>query len=170
MKAYIGHGMTGRSGEELINESLYVLEVCKKYGIEPLDPVMVEGVKKVDPRVQASNEMLPLHWKRDKEMIREAHVFIDITANRKSEGVAHEIGYARYSLWKPVIRVSLDYARNQNISVANLEDDLIVASIEQAAYFAQLRWGTFGKRFRWRIKMFARCLPRWICYQLQEFK
>lgn len=170
MKAYIAHGMTGRTGDELINESLHVLQVCKKYGIETLDPVMAEGVLKVDPRVQASNEMLPLHWKRDKEMIREAHVFIDITANRKSEGVAHELGYARYNLWKPSIRVSIDYARSQNISIANLEDDLIVASIEQAAFIAQLRWGTFGKRFRWRIKTLARCLPKWITYQLGEFK
>lgn len=170
MKVYIAHGMTGRTGAELISESLHVIQVCRKYGIDPLDPVMAEGVKKVDPRVQAGNEILPLHWKRDKEMIREAHVFIDITANRKSEGVAHELGYARYSLWKPCIRVSLDYARSPNISVANLEDDLIVANIEQAAYFAQLRWGSARKRILWRIKMLCRCLPKWIMYQLQEFK
>ena len=170
MKAYIAHGMTGRTGEELINESLHVLEVCKRYGVNPLDPVIEEGVKKTDPRVQSTNDVLPRLWKRDKEMIRNAHVLIDVTANRKSEGVAHEIGYARYSLWKPTIRVSMSYTRNPNISIANLEDDLIVASIEQAAYFAQLRWGTWGKRLRWRIKMLTRCFPKWVVHQLMELK
>lgn len=170
MKAYIAHGMTGRSGTELIDESLHVLEICKRNGIDPLDPVIEEGVKKSDGKVNSPNDVLPRLWKRDKEMIRAAHVLIDVTANRKSEGVAHEIGYARYGLWKPVIRVSLDYARSQNISIANLEDDLIVASIEQAAFIAQLRWGTFGKRFRWRIKMLARCLPKWIKHQIGEWK
>lgn len=170
MRAYIAHAMTGRTGEEVVSESLHISEVCKKYDIEPLDPVIAEGVKKADPRVQSTNEMLPRLWKRDKEMIREAHVLIDVTADRKSEGVQHEIGYARCYLWKPVIRVSINYARNPNISIANLEDDLIVGSIEQAAYFAQLRWGTFRKRLCWRLTLLNRCLLKFLWHQLGEIK
>jgi len=170
MRAYIAHAMTGRPGEELIRESLHVLEVCKKYGIEPLDPVIEEGVKFTQSKLLSSNEILPVLWSRDKEMIRNAHVLIDVTADRKSEGVSHEIAYARCFLWKPVIRVSATYARNTSISIANLEDDLVVASIEQAAYFAQLRWGSFGKRLKWRLKMLNRCLIKFIVYQIGEIK
>jgi hypothetical protein len=170
MIAYICHGMTGRTGEELIKESLHALEVCQHYGITPLDPVIEEAVKLNSTKLQSANDVLPKLWSKDKEMIRRAHVLIDITASKKSEGCSHELGYARYNLWKPVIRVSKEYARNQNISIANLEDDLIVASVEQAAYFAQLRWGTFTKRLVWRVKMLLRCVPKWLLYQLQEIK
>lgn len=170
MKAYICHGMTGRSGEELLKESMEIAQACRRYGIVPLDPVIAEGVQFNKSSVGASEDSLKIHWKRDKEMVKEAHVLIDATANRKSEGSQHETGLSRYFLWKPTIRVSHAYARNQSVSVANLEDDLVVANFEQAAYFAQLRWGSKRKRIIWRLKLLNRCLLGFIWDQIGEFK
>lgn len=170
MKAYICHGMTGRSGEELLRESMEIALACRRHGIIPLDPVISEGVQFSGKAVCAPVDALKVYWKRDKEMVKEAHVLIDATANRKSEGSQHETGLSRYFLWKPTIRVSNAYARNQSVSVANLEDDLVVANFEQAAYFAQLRWGSKRKRIIWRLKLLNRCLLGFIWDQIREFK
>ena len=58
-------------------------------------------------------------------MIRDAHVVFDLSGGAKSEGCAHEVGYARYFLYKPVVRLYPFLGS----SVARLEDDYIVASL-----------------------------------------
>ncbi len=99
-------------------------------------------------------------------MIRDAHVLVDLTGPAKSEGVAHEIGYARYNLWKPIVRVWPGLGP----SVAWLEDDVIVPTAAHALVEAQRRWGTPFKRRLWRAKMLNRCLLRWIANQIGEWK
>lgn len=165
---YTASSMTGRTGEELIAQSKHVHRILGNWGITVLDPIAAENVKDSDKPLHNTGTQLAEYWQRDKRMIREAHVLLDITGPAKSEGVAHEIGYARYNLWKPVVRI---YAENKSkISVARFEDDIIVESLPQAAEAIVKHWGTRNKRIVWRIKMLMRCLPRWIKYQMGEWK
>ncbi len=132
MKVYAAGAMSGLSGKELVERSFLVGQILSDNHIEVLDPVKCEGVKSTSKPTQASFEDLDKFWRRDKEMIREAHVVFDITPEKKSEGVAHEIGYARYFLWKPVVRVYMNGGMPTRASVAYFEDDLLTYSLEEA--------------------------------------
>lgn len=166
LTAYLAHAMTGRSGAELIAESAVVADLAFRMGVVVLDPVVSEGVTPSDKRLLNPDDKLAIFWRRDKKMIRYSHVLIDLTGPAKSEGVAHEIGYARFALWKPVIRVWPGLGP----SVAWLEDDVIVPTVAHALVEAQRLWGTRSKRIVWRLKMLNRCLLKWIAYQIGEFK
>jgi nucleoside 2-deoxyribosyltransferase len=168
VKCYTAKSMTGRPADELVKESATVKSILNARGIIVLDPVAAENVKKEHGILQNTGDKLKGYWKRDKQMIRDAHVVLDITGPAKSEGTAHEIGYARYALWKPVIRIfPADYSK---ISVAKYEDDIIVDSVDEAAEIIVAMWGNRWKRITWRINLLWRCLPRWIVYQLNEWK
>ena len=169
MKVYTAGSMTGLSGEELVNRSLYVGQVLSDNRITVLDPVEWEGVKPTDAPTQASFADLKIFWKRDKQMIRDCHVVFDITPERKSEGVAHEIGYARYFLWKPVVRVYRNGGRPTAASVIHFEDDVIADSLEEACTVALALWGTRWKRLKWRLSLYNRCLVKAFIYKLQEW-
>lgn len=170
IKAYIAHAMTGRSGEEMHRESAEAKEVLAMFGIKALDPVVAEGIdptlKSLNPQLEGIEDFRG-HWKRDKRMIREAHVFIDLTPNLHSQGVIHELGYARYFLWKPVFRVGADFAP---VSVAHFEDDFIVPDLFEAALTIKERFGTMPKRFAWRIRLYARSYLKACWYKLKEWK
>lgn len=166
VRAYTATSMTGRTGEDLFQQSQRVWAALAAHGIEALDPVAAEGVNIFGTTPLASTmEDLASHWKRDKEMIRNAHVLIDLTPTAKSEGVAHEIGLARYCYWMPVIRI---YSPT-GASVAHFEDDLIVPDIETAAREIVSRWGTWRKRFAWRLRLYLRCAPKHYFYKLRRW-
>ena len=167
MRAYIAHAMTGRSGAEMHSESKSAMMAFGMFGIEVLDPVLEEGVKPDTKVLSNTVEEVAGHWKRDKALIRRAHILVDLTPNLKSEGVSHEIGYARYFLWKPVIRVGANFPAS---SVAHFEDDVIAPSLYHAARIADERFGTFGKRFIWRVKLYWRCYLKACLYKLGEWK
>lgn len=168
IKVYTAKSMTGRTGEELVLESAHIARIMGYRGIEVLDPVTAEGVNKEQGVLANVGDKLFGYWTRDKRMIREAHVILDVTGPAKSEGVAHEIGYARYCLWKPVVRIyPKDHAK---ISVAKYEDDLIVDTVAEASDLIVQLWGTRTKRVLWRLRLLLRCFPRWVMYQLGEFK
>lgn len=166
VRIYCAHAMTGRLPDDLIYESNFVEGACKNLGIGVLDPVKAEKVAPGSHPLHNTVDDLVGFWKRDKEMIREAHVLVDVTGPSKSEGVAHEIGYARFFLWKPVVRVY----PNLGASIARFEDDAICASIVDALVLVRQKWGTPRQRFVWRIKVLLRSLYKFIKYQIQEFK
>lgn len=166
VRVYLAHAMTGRTGDELLAESKKAAEIAAKYGVELLDPVVAENVHKSKKPLRNKQAALNEYWRRDKEMIRQAHVLLDYTGPAKSEGVAHEIGYARFALWKPVVRLW----PNLGPSVAWIEDDVIVNEPEAAFKAISDQWGSWGKRLRWRANMLWRSLPRWLYYQLLEWK
>ena len=169
IKVYIAHAMTGRPGTDVVAESEKALEAFSKFGIGVLDPVTAEKVKPSKKTINTTYSVLDGYWKRDKEMIREAHVLVDITPERKSEGVAHEIGYARYHLWKPVVRV---YPKGQvpsNLSVAYFENDFIVDDMEVAARYIERMYGNWFKRFIWRIQLYRRSWLRATWHRLLEW-
>jgi hypothetical protein len=165
VRAYTATSMTGRTGLDLFNQSLIVRDTLDRYGIDVLDPVAAEGVLPDSKPLKPVAGSLAGHWRRDKEMIRKADVLIDLTPTAKSEGVAHEIGLARYCYWIPVVRI---YSPSV-ASIAHFEDDLICPDLETAAREIVARWGTWRKRFVWRLKLYARCAPKHYFYKLKRW-
>jgi len=165
VRAYTATSMTGRTGADLLAQSIIVRSVLRRHGIEALDPVMAEGVAPSDVPLASGIDELADHWARDKRMIRDSHVLIDLTPLAKSEGVAHEIGLARYCYWIPVVRIYTP----RGASVAHFEDDLIVPDLETAAREIVARWGTWPKRFAWRARMYARCAPKHYMHKLRRW-
>jgi hypothetical protein len=162
---YAAGAMTGLSGQALWKRAKETQRVFGKFGIRVLDPVVCE---KVNPKVKKlKNKMAKLreYWYRDKELIRAADVVVDLTGAAKSEGVAHEIGYGRYFLWKPIVRI---YPK-LGPSIAWFEDDLIVQDMEEAAYEVQRRWGSWQKRFMWRVRMLNRSFINFVVCQIKEW-
>lgn len=169
-KIYTAQKMTGRDQKEMVDMAKKAKKVFEGAGIKVLDPVLEEHVKPTNEvLVDKPLSMLKDYWKRDKQMIREAHVIVDLTPESKSEGVAHEIGYARYALWKPIVRVYQADSKPASL-IAVFEDDLIVHSLEEAAVQIQKYWGSWLKRALWRLGLMNRCLPKWIWYQIGEWK
>jgi hypothetical protein len=169
IKIYTATKMTGRDKKEMVETALHNKKIFNSYGITVLDPVLEEHVKAVKgPLLDTPMNLLKDYWKRDKQMIRDAHVVVDTTPEQKSEGSAHEIGYARYALWKPVVRMYSTSDKPLSM-IVYFEDDLIVHSPEEAAVQIVKYWGTWHKRFLWRIGLFNRCFARWCWYQLKEW-
>lgn len=170
VKIYTAAKMTGRDQKEMVETAKKNKAVFEAAGIEVLDPIIEEHVKaEHKPLIEKDLDILKGYWDRDKAMIREAHVVVDTTPEAKSEGVAHEIGYARYALWKPIVRLYAPDAKPTSL-IAVFEDDLIVHSPQEAAIQIKKYWGTRMKRFMWRISLLNRCLLRWVWYQVKEWK
>jgi hypothetical protein len=169
VKVYTAAKMTGRDKKEMVETALHNKRIFESYGIGVLDPVLEEKVKPVKGiLIDTPVSLLKDYWKRDKQMIREAHVVVDTTPDMKSEGSAHEIGYARYHLWKPVVRMYPHSAIPASMIVL-FEDDLIVHSPEEAAIQIQKYWGTWFKRFLWRLSIYKRCYLKACYYRLCEW-
>lgn len=170
IKIYTAAKMTGRDQAEMVEMARKNKKIFEAAGIIVLDPIIEEHVKATNaPLVDKPINVLKGYWTRDKAMIREAHVVVDTTPELKSEGSAHEIGYARYALWKPVVRLYQGQAKVLS-PIVYFEDDLIVHSTEEAAIQIQKYWGTWFKRFLWRVGMLNRCFPKWFFNQLLEWK
>lgn len=170
IRIYNARGMTGRIKEEVVAEAKRDKGFLEKAGFKVLCPVIEEGVKPTNQVLMSSKKAMDVFWPRDKQMIREAHVIFDNSPHLNSEGVKHEIGYARYTLWKPIVRIFPEGKLPVKSSVAFFEDDYICDSLLEATEYVYRVHGTFLKRLKWRLSMLNRCLPKWIGYQLQEFK
>lgn len=171
LKIYAARGMTGRKAIDVYYEAKAEKKYLEKHGITVLDPVAEEGVKPRAKKIKTTYTQLIKFWSRDKEMIRQCNVVFDMTPWLKSEGVAHEIAYARYHLWKPVVRVYTEKnPKPSKGSVAYFEDDLLARDIDHAIYEVNKRWGTWYKRFIWRIALYNRCYIKAVWYRLQEWK
>jgi hypothetical protein len=169
LNAYIAHAMTNRPGSELWNESTITEIILGRHGITTIDPVIEENIPNTDdviPNKPGADGLIA--WNNDKRAIRRSHVVIDITPESKSEGVLRELGYARFFLWKPVIRVYRPGSSPHMITV--FEDDVIAYSLEEAAQIINERWGTWKKRFVWKLGILKRSLPKFIKYQIGELK
>lgn len=162
--------MTGRIKEEVVAEAVREKKWLEDAGFEVLCPVVVENVEPTKQTLLSSKKAMTVFWPRDKAMIREANLVFDMTPGMKSEGVAHEIGYSRYALWKPVVRVYPTGKLPPRSSVAYFEDDVVCDSLEEAIEYAYRVHGTFLKRLKWRLDMLNRSFPKWVIHQLQEFK
>jgi hypothetical protein len=170
VKIYCAAKMTGRDRKEMVEMAVRNKKIFEGMGVTVLDPILEEHIKPLKGvLVDTPMAVIQGYWKRDKEMIREAHVIVDTTPGEKSEGVSHEIGYGRYFLWKPIVRM---YTAEQKpaSAIVYFEDDLIVHSVEEAAIQIQKYWGSWAKRTMWRLSLYNRCwLKAWL-YKLEEWK
>lgn len=165
-RCYVAHAMTGRDSDDVLRESMVAYWALKSYGITALDPAIEEDIQPGRGTLAASRAELDEHWRRDKQMIRDAHVLLDLSGPAKSEGVAHEIGYARYFLHKPVVRV---YPGLSEASIARFEDDIIVGNVEAAAALIASKWGNPWKRFVWKLGLLFRCRFKAAYYEAKEW-
>lgn len=167
--AYVAHAITGRSGKELRQESDITQIVLNRHGIDVIDPVLQENIPSTDEIVPNRPDADGLTiWRGDEAAIRKAHVLIDITPESKSEGVLWEICYARFFLWKPVVRV---YKPGSSPHMASIfKGDAIAFSLDEAATLINDKWGTKEKRRSWRWGMLKKSLPKFLRYQWGEFK
>jgi hypothetical protein len=165
-RVYLGQQMTGIRHDLIYRRNFYCTKVMEKHGIMVLSPVTAEGVKPNKKKLnQPSQEQLTMFWKKDKWLIRHSHVLLDITGPSKSQGLLHEIGYARYHLFKPIVRIM----KVQGPSVAIEEDDLLVKSVEEAAKLIVKEFGTPLKRLIWKFRLFGRCFFPYIKTRIAWF-
>lgn len=166
LRAYFSHGMTGRNPNLVLLESDSARLMADIIGgIELIDPVVIEGIQPGAAPIQASQEQLNNDfWKRDKFEIRRSHVVITNENQKYSHGVVHEIGYARYFLYKPVIRVWPGLGP----SVTWTESDYVAPNLYAALQFAKDNFGTWQKRLLWRLKLLAK-LPKAVLYKGMEW-
>lgn len=166
---YAARGMSGRSQKEVVEEALHDRLVFEEHGIMVNCPVDSEGVKPLNKVLLSSKIDMDYYWWRDKAMIRASDVFVDCTPHLKSQGVEREAGYARYHLWKPVIRIFPVDKLPAEGNICFYEDDLIVTDIDEAAKQIKQRWGTPRKRLNWKIKVLRKSLFKYIKVRLNWF-
>jgi hypothetical protein len=164
-RVYCAVAMTGRDAADVCRDQFVASAALRNCGLVPVSPVKEEGVRPTDGTITAHHKMLGRMWKRDKKLIQESHVVLDLSGPFKSEGCAHEIGYARYALWKPTVRIWCGLGP----SIARLEGDEIVDNVNQAAELIRARWGTPWKRFKWRARMYLRCRLRAAYHEAREW-
>lgn len=164
-RVYCAVAMTGRDAADVCTDQRIATAALRNCGLIPLSPVKEEGVRPSDGIITPLADLLLRMWARDKQLIQESHVVLDLSGPFKSEGVTHEIGYARYALWKPIVRIWCGLGP----SIARFEDDVVADSVQQAAEIIRERWGTPWKRLKWRTKMYLRCRLRAAYHELREW-
>lgn len=158
---YLAIPMTGYDKRDMVKLSRHALKVLKKHGLEGWSPVIKERVKSEHGVLtNTGNRLLP-KWRMDKGALRKCDVFLNLRGDEKSFGCEREFMLMRGSYFKPAVVVSPRHA-NGYFSIANYEDDALVGTIEEAALLIADRWGTFPKRFFWRLNIYNRCLPKFI--------
>lgn len=170
IKVYVARAMSGRVKEEVVREAKADKEYLEKLGFTVLDPVTSENVEATKDILMSPKEIMDVYWPRDKAMIREAHVVFNMSPHTASLGVMREHGYARYHLWKKTVSVFPAGKAPAEGAIAYYEDDLVTDHILIAALDCLRSHGTFWRRAKWRLTLFARCLPKAIWHHLKEWK
>ncbi len=153
--------MSGRTGKELIDEAIYYKRIFDRYNIKVLDPVLKENIPYTNVVVNLKDENLfKQYWEEDKRCLREANVAINCNAIQKSIGGEREYGIMRYGYWKPVVLVF-----DELPFISRYEDDIVCSNVYTACYLINQKWGTRWKRFKWRLSMLNRCLPKFVWRQ-----
>ena len=165
---YTATRMTGRDRHEQVVRAKHVKAVLEQYGITVISPVLEESVADVPgPLVNDSESRLAGFWARDKFIIRRiAHVVLIDGAHDKSYGVEREYALNRWNLWKPTVLIM----PNVGLTVSKFEDDSVTDDLHIAGEFIRARYGTWFKRFKWRLGMLNRSLLGWIVDQIYAFR
>jgi hypothetical protein len=157
---YLACRMSGRSKIAMIKEAKEAVDILSKYGIKCISPVLEEKIENTTGVLEVfSEEDLRKEWVKDKEFIKQCHVVFDLSAASpiRSEGATHEFLYARYALFKPVIRL---FPKGLGPSITRLENAVIVQTLDEAGIEIVTRWGTRTQRILWRIK--ERIFWKWL--------
>jgi hypothetical protein len=167
LKIYSAQPMTGYMQDEANQIARMLVRVGNEYGFEILNPVLEEHLPDVhEPLTQVSKERLEKFWKRDKEMMQDAHIVLDYMSANKSDGVNKELGYSRFFMWKPTVRVF----PKMGINISGIEDDLIHDTLVDAFAAIKQRWPDKHSLLMWRVQMLARCVPKAVMLQIKFLK
>lgn len=170
ISVYVARAMTNRIKEDVVKEAEEDKKFLERAGFNVLCPVSKEKVPPTKQLLLSSRKAMEQYWPEDKRMIREAHVVFDMSPLAPSEGVKHELGYARYNLWKPIVRIFPMDELPVASSAAYFEDDYICDSLLEAIEYVYRVHGSLWKRILWRLQMLNRSLPKWVWYQIRSFK
>ncbi len=162
IKIYTAQAMTGEIKSDVVAKDIRDREFLEKAGFKVLSPVFEENVKPTSSIQVQTKEEMDYFWFRDKQMIREAHVLFDMSPHKNSEGCKHELGYGRYFLFKPVVRVFPEGKLPLSSSVAYFEDDIVVDSLLEAVEWVCRVYGTPLKRLKWKLNLFNRCFINYL--------
>jgi len=166
---YLACRMTGRSKAAMIKEAKEAVEVLGKYGIKCISPVLVEGVENTPGLLEVfSEEELHEQWIKDKTFIKQCNVVFDLSSASpiRSEGATHEYLFARYALFKPIVRL---FPKGLGPSITRFENAVIVQTLDEAGVEIVTRWGTRLQRIQWRIQ--ERIFWKWLkLLRLQFFE
>lgn len=162
IKIYTACRMTGRFKDELVAEANMLCDALKARGFEPLNPVLEEKVESTHELLAGVDPIVLEHyWRRDKQMIRDADIVLDYQTQNKSDGANKEVGYSRWCLWKPTVRVW----DGGGALISRIEDDLVVPTLQEALDLIESQWGTYEKLGAWREEMGARSFTKWLSHQ-----
>ncbi len=169
IKAYVARAMSGRVKADVVKEAQADKEFLEKCGFEVLCPVTSEGILPTKDVLLSPKFLMDVYWKRDKAMIREAHVVFVMSPHVPSLGVIREYGYARYHLWKKVITVFPEGKIPSDGAICHYEDDYVTDSLIDAVGEALRTHETRWKRLKWRAKLYWRCCLKALWYKTLEW-
>ena len=160
---YLATRMTGRTGKEVWDEYFAAAPIYERAGIKVLSPLFGENIPHTSERLpdRPDAEGVKVWFSKDKPLIEAAHVCVFPGI---SQGIMREYSFSRGVLWKPTVFIG------NGGFIAREEDDKVCTSHQEAALTIVARWGTRPKRFRWRLNMLNKSLPKWIWRQIREFK
>jgi len=163
IKIYTAVRMTGRMCDEMVQEAEMLTRTLNQHGYIALSPVLEEKIPYVNQILPSLDQAtLERYWRRDKELIREADLVLDYNTGNLSDGAIQEIGYSRYCLWKPTVRV----VPRPGFLISRLEDDIVVDSLGEAMLVIRERFGSYPQLKVWREEMWQRSYYKWFNYQM----
>jgi hypothetical protein len=166
VKIYTSQRMTGRECIEMRVEADMLERTLTNHGYEVLNPVIAEGIPYTHEILKANPETIEQHWKRDKEMMRDADILVDYQTNNLSDGTNKELAYTRFCLWKPTVRI----VRPGGFAISKLEDDIVVESLNEGIRIIGEKFGSYEKLANWRRDMLTRCFDSWLSEQTKMNK
>lgn len=170
MKVYVARAMTGRIKEEVVREAEFDKKYLELAGFTVLDPVTSEGVTSSKEILLSGKDLMDEYWPRDKQMIRDAHLILNMSPHTPSIGVIREHGYARYHLWKKVISVFPTGQIPPAGAICHYEDDYVTDSLTDAIGEAMRTHSTPWRRLVWRLGIYKRCLIKALWHHALEIK
>lgn len=170
-RIYCARGMSNRPQDEVVQEAIWDKTFFEQSGeIQVLDPVSEEGVPAENKLLLASQKEMDANWPRDKELIRQCHVFVNMSPHLPSLGVTREYGYARYYLQKPCISVFPYNEMPKPGAICYYEDDFVTDMKVVAASYIVNTFGSLEKRLKWRLRKQIPTWPKRTLARLGEWK
>lgn len=162
-RVYLAQRMTNLYCDDLLKEARNATKKLEAAGFEVLSPVLEEDVP--DKHIKLINTLgrLKQYWARDKWCLNKAHILLDLNSQGKSDGVNVELGYFRFCLWKPLIRIY----PTLGCTISRLEYDCVTDSLDKAIEVMKDKWGTKQKLRMWRLRMLNASLLKFMVQQVK---
>ena len=169
IKVYVARAMSGRIKEEVVKDANRDKTMLECVGFIVFDPVTSEGVRPTKEILLASKQQMDMFWKRDKEMIRQAHILLNMSPHLASLGVIREYGYARFHLWKKTISIFPEGFLPKEGAVCYYEDDHVTDDLTDAIGECLRTHATRWKRLKWRLGIYNKSWLKAVKYRLLEW-